>query len=107
MHTMFTSSGKDPLGTDISDLGEDNVFTWHQFHVKGRGAQDFEGNATVVMHNDTRRAVLLTWLLLNSQLTVDLIANPRMLLNIRRVRNKDAIRIHYNNGVKVVDRIGE
>ena len=30
-----------------------------------------------------------------------------MLLNIRRLRREDAIRIHYNSGVKVVDRIGE
>ena len=30
-----------------------------------------------------------------------------MLLNTRRVRSKDAIRVHCNSGVKVVDRIGE
>ena len=30
-----------------------------------------------------------------------------MLLNIRRVRSKDAIRVHCNSRVKVVDRIGE
>ena len=61
----------------------------------------------VVMHNDTGWAVPLTWLLLNSQSTVDLIANPRMLLNIRRVRSEYAIRIHCNRGVKVVDRIDD
>ena len=38
---------------------------------------------------------------------MDLIANPRMLLNIRRVRSEDAIRIHCNSGVKVVDKIGD
>ena len=58
------------------------------------------------MHNDIRRAVPLTWILLDSQSTVDLIANPRMLLDIRRVRSEDAICIHCNIGVKVVDRIG-
>ena len=59
------------------------------------------------MNNNTGWAVHLTWLLLDSQSTVDLIANPRMLLNIRRVRSKDAIHIHCNSGVKVMDRVGD
>ena len=59
------------------------------------------------MHNATRRVVPLTWILLDNQFTVDLIANPRMLLNIRKVRSKDAIRVHCNSGVKVVDRVGD
>ena len=59
------------------------------------------------MNNDTGRAVPLTWILLDSQSTVDLIANPRMLIYIRRVQSEDAIRVHCNSGVKVVDRIGE
>ena len=107
LHTMFTSSGEEPLGKDFSKLGEDDEFILHQFHFKGWGARAFERHATVVMHNGTGRAVPLTCLLLNSQSTVDLIANPRMLLNIRRVRIKDAICVHCNSGVKVVDRIGE
>ena len=28
------------------------------------------------------------------------------MLNIRKVQNKDAIRVHYNSEVKVVDRVG-
>ena len=59
------------------------------------------------MHNDTGREVPLTWLLLDSQSMVDLIANPRMLLNIRRVRSEESIRVHCNSRVKVVDRIGD
>ena len=59
------------------------------------------------MNNDTGWAVTLTWLLLDSQSTVGLIVNPRMLLNIRKVRSKNAIRVHCNIGIKVVDRIGE
>ena len=59
------------------------------------------------MHNDTGQAVPLTWILLDSQSTVDLIANPRMLINIRRVRSEDAIRVHYKIRVKVMDRIGK
>ena len=59
------------------------------------------------MHNDTGRAVPLTWLLLDSQSTVYLIVNPNCLLNIRKLRGEDAIRVHCNSGVKVVDRIGQ
>ena len=46
------------------------------------------------MHNATRRAVPLTWILLYSQSTVDLIENKKMLVNIRKVRGKDSIRVH-------------
>ena len=59
------------------------------------------------MQNATGRAVSLTWLLLDSQSTVDLVANPRVLLNIRKVQIKDAIGMHCNSGVKVVDRVGD
>ena len=48
------------------------------------------------MHNATGRTVPLTWLLLDSQLTVDLIENPKILLNIRKVRGEDALRVHSN-----------
>ena len=61
----------------------------------------------MVIHNNTGQAVPLTWLLLDNQSMMDLIANPRMLLNIRRVQSEDAIRVHCNSGVKVVDRIGD
>ena len=59
------------------------------------------------MHNATGIAVPLTWLLLDSQSTVYLIANENMLVNIRKVRGEDAIRVHYNSGVKLVDRVGD
>ena len=59
------------------------------------------------MNNATGRAVPFTCLLLDSQLTVDLIANPRMLVNIRKVRGKDAIRVHCNSGVKIMERVGD
>ena len=59
------------------------------------------------MNNDTGQAVPLTWLLLDSQSMVDLIANPRLLLNIRKVRSEDAICVNCNSGVKIVDRVGD
>ena len=49
----------------------------------------------------------LTWLLLNSQSTVDLIANQTMLVNIRKVRGKDAIRVHSNSRAKIVDMVDD
>ena len=42
---MFTSLVDVQSEIDFSDLGEDKEFTWNQFHVKGWGAQDFEGHA--------------------------------------------------------------
>ena len=57
-------------------------------------------------NNTTRRAVPLTWLLLNSQSTVDLIVNKKMLVNIRKMRGKDVIRVHCNSGIKIVDGVG-
>ena len=104
---MFTSLGDVPSGTDFSGLGEDDEFKWHPFHVKGWVERYFEGHAPVAMHNATGQAVNLTWLLLESQSTLDLVANPRMLLNIRKVRSKDTICLHCNSGVKVVDRVGD
>ena len=49
----------------------------------------------------------LTWLLLDIQLMVDLIANKKMLVNIRTVRGKDAIRLHFNIDVNIVNRVGD
>ena len=60
----------------------------------------------VAMHNTTGCEMPLTWLLLGSQSKVDLIANAIILVNIRKVWGKYAIRMHYNSGVNIVDRVG-
>ena len=104
---MFTPSVDVPSGTDFSEFREDDKFTWHKFHIKGWGAQDFEGHAPMAIHNATGRAVPLTWLLLNIQYTVYLIANPKMLLNTRKVQSEDAIRLQCNSRVKIVARVGD
>ena len=104
---MFTSSVDVSSGIDFSDLGGGDEFTWHQFHVKGLVARYFEGHTPMAMHNATRRAVPLTWLLLNIHSTVDLIYNPKMLLNISKVRGKDAMRVHCKIGVNIVDKVGD
>ena len=75
-------------------MGECNKFTWHQFHVEGWEARDFEGHTSGTIHNNTGCAVSLAWLLLDIQPTVGLIANKNMLVNIRTVRGKDAISVH-------------
>ena len=59
------------------------------------------------MHNTTGRAVPLRWLLLDSQLTVDLITNAKMLVKIRKVRGEDAIRVKFNSSVNILDRVGD
>ena len=104
---MFTSSVDVTSGTDFSALGEDDEFTLHQFHVKVWVARYFEEHVPAAMHIATGRAVPLTWLIFDSQSTVDLIANPKCLLNIRRVRSKDAIHVHCNSRVKIVHRDGD
>ena len=58
----------------------------------------------MAMHNTTGRAVLLTWILLDSQLKVYLISNEKTLVNISKVRGEDSIRVHCSRGVKIVDR---
>ena len=35
---------------------------------------------------------------------MDLIAIPKILVNIRKVQGKDSIRVHCNNRVKILDR---
>ena len=59
----------------------------------------------MAIHNATGRAVTLTWLLLDSHSTVDLIANRNILVNIRKVRVKDTIRVHCNSEFKILDRV--
>ena len=59
------------------------------------------------MHSANGWAVNLTWLLLDSQLMLDLIANPKNLLNTRMVRGKGAIHVHCNIRVKIVERVGD
>ena len=46
------------------------------------------------MHNSTGCTVPFTWLLLDSQYMVALIANANMMVNIRKVWDEDSIRVH-------------
>ena len=83
LHTMFTSLVDVQSGINFSDLGEDEELTCHQFHVEGWGAQYFEGHTPVAMNNATGRVVPLTWIFLDTHSTVDLIMNPKILVNTR------------------------
>ena len=38
---------------------------------------------------------------------LDLIANPKMLVNIMKVWVEDAIRVHFNNGFNIFDRVSD
>ena len=75
---MFMSSVYHISGIYFSDMVEDYKFTWHQFHVECWGERDIEEHTPVSMHNTTGYAVPLTWILLNSQSTVDLITNKKI-----------------------------
>ena len=59
------------------------------------------------MHNTTGCAVPLTWLFLCSQSKVDLIANAKILVDMRKVWSEDAIRVRCSSGFKIVDRVGD
>ena len=107
LNTIFTPSLDSTSGVYCREMGECNKFTWHQFHVEGWGAREFEGHAPGTIHNKTGRAVPLTWLLLDIQPTVGLIAKKNMLVNIRTVRGKDSISVHCKNNAKIVDRVGD
>ena len=72
---MFTSLVDVPSGIEISELGEEDECTWHQFHAKVWVAQYFELHGPMAMKNAIGRSVPFTWLLLDSQLTVDLIGS--------------------------------
>ena len=98
LYTMFTSLVDITSGAYFSGMGEDEEFTCHQFHVEGWGAQYFEGNTPGAMHNTNGRAVTLTWLLLDSQFTVELVADKKNMVNIRNVQAKDSIRVYSNDG---------
>ena len=94
LHTIFTSLVDSTSGGEFIDLGEGDTFTLQQFHVEVWGEQDFEGHATVTMHNSNGCKVPLTWILLDIQSTVDLIENAKILVQIRTVRDENAIRVH-------------
>ena len=57
---MFTSLVDVQSGINFSEMGEDDEFTWHHFHVEVWRARYFEGHTPVAMHNTTGRAVPLT-----------------------------------------------
>ena len=120
LHAMFISISKYTLGLDLSHIDKFNKLSWHQFHTAGRKItmskhvggtvwreRDFEGHVSVSLHKNSGRTVSLMWILLDSQSTVDLIAKANMMVNIRKVRDEDAILAHCNSGMKVVNQAGD
>ena len=94
-------------GIDFSELVEGDEFTWNQFHIEVWGEQDFEGHVPEAIQKVNGWAVPLTCILLDSQSMVHLIANPKILVNIKKVQGKDTIWVHCNSGVKIMDRVGD
>ena len=58
-------------------------------------------------HNSPGRAVPLPWILLDSKSKAELVANPKMLVNIWTVQDENAICVHCNIVVKAVNQAGD
>ena len=61
----------------------------------------------MTLHSSTGCEVPLTCLLFDSQPTVHLITNEKILVKIRTVQGKDAIRVNCDSSVKIVNSIGD
>ena len=120
LHTMFTSKSKYKLWSDFRDIGKGDEFSWYQFHTTSQNitnkectegavweARDFEGHVPVALHSSTGCTVPLTWILLDSQSTLDLINNKIILVKIWTVQDKGTIRVHCNRRVKLFNQAGD
>ena len=62
-------------------------------------------NALMFMFSQSRKNIPDNWILLDSQSTVDIFCNPRLVENIHRV--KDRMKIQCNAGTQVTNLVGD
>lgn len=63
------------------------------------------GNA--VLAQSRRKVVNKNWLLLDSESTVNLISNQRMVTNVQKASDERFVRVHCNGGTKIVSSIAD
>ena len=107
LHAMFTPTPSSNLGKKIIKIGDGDEFSWYQSHIEAWEDRELEEHLPVPMHNNTGWAVPTMCILLDSQSKMDLIAIPKMLVNIQKVQYKKAIWVQCKSGNKVFNQVGE
>ena len=73
--------------------------------IAEKEGQDLDKGENIFVQNGTRGGVNRSYVLLDNQSTVNQIANPSLLANIRKTKNP--ITVHCNNGLSYTNLEGD